>query len=92
VTLYELLAAAHPFAGLNTVELLYKQLNETLPELATVPELVRADVNAVIQRATAKDPRKRYDDALSLVVAFCRAARLKEREADELAELLTQRE
>lgn len=92
VTLYELLAAAHPFAGLNTVELLYKQLNEPLPLLTTLADEVQAEVNAVIQQATAKDPRKRYDDALSLVAAFCKAARIKEREAAELVELLTQRE
>jgi serine/threonine protein kinase/WD40 repeat protein len=92
VTLYELLAAAHPFAGMNTVELLYKQLNESLPPLMTLDDEVRADVNAVIQQATAKDPRKRFNDALSLAAAFRKAARLKEREAAELVELLTQRE
>jgi serine/threonine protein kinase/WD40 repeat protein len=92
VTLYELLAAAHPFAGLNTVELLYKQLNEPLPPLTTLANEVQADVNAVIQRATAKDPRKRYGDALSLAMAFRKAARLKEREAAELVDLLTPRE
>ena len=75
VTLYELLAGAHPFPDLNAVELLYKQINEPLPELTVVSEDVRPDVNAVIQRATAKDPRQRYDDALSMAAAFRRAAR-----------------
>ncbi|HSG15595.1 MAG TPA: protein kinase, partial [Anaerolineae bacterium] len=92
VTLYELLAGAHPFPDLNAVELLYKQINEPLPELTVVSEDVRPDVNAVIQRATAKDPRQRYDDALSMAAAFRRAARLKQREAEEMAELLTLRE
>jgi WD40 repeat protein/serine/threonine protein kinase len=92
VTLYELLAGAHPFSGLNAVELLYKQINDPLPELTAVPEDERADINAVIQQATAKDPRRRYDDVLSLAVAFRRAARLKERETEEVAELLTPRE
>jgi DNA-binding CsgD family transcriptional regulator len=91
-TLYELLAGAHPFRGLNAVELLYKQINEPLPKLTALPEDVRAEVNAVIQQATAKDPRQRYADALSLAAAFRRAARLKERAAEEAAELLTSRE
>ena len=92
VTLYELLAGAPPFPDLNSVELLYKQINEPLPEPKAVPDEVRAEVNAVIQQATAKDPRQRYDDALTLAAAFRRAARLKEREAQEAAELLTSRE
>lgn len=92
ITLYELLSGSHPFAGLNTVELLYKQLNDPLPPLTTLPDDVQADVNAVVQRATAKDPRKRYDDARALAAAFRKAARLREHAADELIELLTPRE
>ena len=92
VTLYELLAGAYPFPGLNPVELLYKQLNDPLPELTVVAEEVRPEVNAVIQQATAKDPRQRYDDALSVAEAFRKAARLKEREAAEMLEMLTPRE
>ncbi len=92
VTLFEMLAGAHPFAGGNEVQLLYKQINEPLPPLTTVADKARTEVNNVIQRATAKDPRERYEDALSLATAFRKAARLKEREADELVELLTARE
>jgi len=92
ITLYELLSGAHPFPDLNPVELLYKQINDPLPPLTTVADEVRDHVNLVIQKATAKDPRQRYDDALSLVIAFRKAARLQEREAEELIDLLTQRE
>ena len=94
VTLYELLAGAHPFTGLNQVELLYKQINDPLPELrlASLPDDVQTDINAVIQQATAKDPRQRYDDALTLAAAFRRAVRFKEREATGAADLLTPRE
>ncbi|MDX1687201.1 MAG: protein kinase [Candidatus Promineifilaceae bacterium] len=92
VTLYECLTGAHPFRGLNAVELLYKQINDPLPELTAVSEDVRPEIDAVIRRATAKDPRQRYDDALSLAAAFRRAARLKGREAEEAVEMLTPRE
>lgn len=92
VSLYELLTGAHPFAGANKVELLYKQINDPLPPLATLAGDVGRDLDVVIQRATAKDPQQRYDNALELAVAFRKAARLKERAAEELAELLTPRE
>ena len=92
VTLYELLAGVHPFPGLNPVELLYKQLNDPLPELTAVAEDVRPEINAVIRQATAKDPRQRHDHTLSLAAAFRKAARLKERAAEEAAEMLTPRE
>lgn len=92
ITLYELLSGAHPFADLNAVELMYKQINDPLPPLPAVADGASEEINAVIQKATAKDPRHRYQDALSLAAAFRKAARLEKREAEELIELLTQRE
>jgi len=92
LTLYELLSAAHPFGDRNRVELLYQQINEPVPPLTTLAGDVGDEVNAVIQRATGKDPRQRYDDTPSMAVAFRKAARLKERQAEELAALLTERE
>ena len=74
ITLYELLSGAHPFPDLNAVELLYKQINDPLPPLTMVADGVQDEVNAVIQRATAKDPRQRYNDALSLAAAFRKAS------------------
>lgn len=90
VVLYEMLAGKHPFTEVSTVERLYKHLNEPLPEIATLPVNVADEVNAVIQKATAKDPRNRFADALELAAALRQAAHISERES--IVETLTQRE
>jgi WD40 repeat protein/transcriptional regulator with XRE-family HTH domain len=69
VLLYEVLTGAHPFVGLLPAEQLSKQLYEPLPPLQSIrrdlPDLHL--LNAVIQRATAKQPADRYPDALSML-------------------------
>ena len=71
VTLYELLAGAHPFPGLNPVELLYKQLNEPLPELTAVPEEVRPEINSIIRKA-ACNVDVEFPQQLSGCLEHCR--------------------
>jgi WD40 repeat protein/serine/threonine protein kinase len=90
VVLYEMLIGKHPFAEVSTVERLYKHLNDPLPEIVTLPVNVADEVNAVIQKATAKDPRNRFTDALELAAALRQAAHISERASVE--ETLTQRE
>ncbi len=72
VVLYEMLTGLHPFPNITSVERLYKHLNEPLP-LIDAPD-IPAGVNEVIQKATAKDPAKRYASASELAVAFRQAA------------------
>src|SRR5215470_1132965 len=51
------------------------------------------DVNAVVQRATAKNPAHRYADILEMAAAFREAAALSISQAgDRLVALLTPRE
>ncbi|MBN1966654.1 MAG: protein kinase, partial [Anaerolineae bacterium] len=73
--LYEVLTGNLPFsADLSPSALLYRQLSEPLPSLLdSRPDLPPA-LDDVLQRATAKDPAKRYPDALSLAAAFRDAA------------------
>jgi WD40 repeat protein/serine/threonine protein kinase len=89
VVLYEMLTGQHPFPNLNSIERLYKHLNDPLPEITTLPAETSAGINAVIQKATAKDPQQRYADALEVASAFHQAARTS---ATSLVETLTQRE
>ncbi len=92
VVLYEMLAGAHPFPASSSVERLYKHLNERLPDI-TVENGKEADINAVIHRATAKNPTDRYDDVLAMAAAFRKAAGLDANlEGESIVEMLTKRE
>ena len=86
--LYELLTGQHPFHDYTSVERLYKHINEPLPEITIIDLHIRDAVNAVIQKATAKDPSQRYEDVLSLAAEFRQAVNAPE----DFAMRLTQRE
>lgn len=93
VTLYETLTGRHPFSGFSSVERMYKHIDDPLPLIETLDPAVSEGINAVIQKATSKDPLKRYDHALDLAAAFRRAARLDENGGETvLEETLTPRE
>ena len=93
VVLYEVLTGAHPFPGLSSVERLYKHLNDPLPVIDRHHEGVWDDINVVIQKATAKDPARRFSDAVAMAVAFRDAAQLdKLVVGDDIVEQLTRRE
>lgn len=94
VVLYEMLVGEHPFPGLTLIERLYKHINEPLPELNGL-DIDRLDkINAVVQKATAKDPRQRYKSVLVLAQAFRSSAGLmgSSTPANQVVELLTPRE
>jgi WD40 repeat protein/serine/threonine protein kinase len=93
VVLYEVLTGTHPFPGLSSVERLYKHLNEPIPPINTLNGDLCEDINTVIQTATAKDPARRFSDALALAAAFREAAQLdKLTVSDDIVEQLTRRE
>jgi WD40 repeat protein/serine/threonine protein kinase len=94
VILFEMLTGEHPFPGSSSVDRLYKHLNEPLPRIRNnLKSEILERINAVIQKATAKDPSHRYSDALALSQAFREAVGLSYvHDGDRLVELLTQRE
>jgi WD40 repeat protein/serine/threonine protein kinase len=70
VTIYELITGEHPFKNASAIERLYKHINDPLPTIVHLPDDVCADVNAIIHKATAKDPQHRYTDVIALAIAF----------------------
>jgi serine/threonine protein kinase len=72
VVLYEMLTGEHPFPNATTVERMYKHLNDPLPIITSLLPEVADDVNAIIQKATAKNPARRYTDTLALATDFRR--------------------
>lgn len=63
VVLYEMLTGRVPFEGENPVAIALKHLSdEPVPPQALVPE-ISDNLNSVVMRALAKDPRDRYPSA-----------------------------
>jgi WD40 repeat protein/serine/threonine protein kinase len=92
VMLYEVLTGHHPFPNLSSVERMYKHLNEPLPRLESLPPEMVEGVNAIIQKATAKNPAQRYVDVLEMAADFRREADLSKRSPESIVAQLTLRE
>lgn len=75
IMLYEMLSGSRPFAEETLATLVYKHLNEPLPMIDHDALNLPPAFNSIIQRATAKEPSERYEDALSLVMEFQKALR-----------------
>jgi eukaryotic-like serine/threonine-protein kinase len=73
VILYELLTGVVPFEGETAVAIAFKQVSaEPSPPSALNPN-VPAALDAIVLRALAKDPARRYADADEFIVALQRA-------------------
>lgn len=92
VTLYELITGDHPFKDFKSIERLYKHINDKLPEIENLPENVCGKVNAVIQKATAKNPADRYADVLEFATALREGIGLGISSDESIVEQLTLRE
>ena len=92
VTLYEMITGEHPFKSASTIERLYKHINDPLPQITNLPDDVRDEINEIIQKATAKDPDKRYPDVLALAIAFREGIGRGDRQEASVVEQLTMRE
>ena len=73
LVLYEILVGGHPFPNTATGELVSKHLHEPLLLVRDSRPEFPADVDAVIQIATAKDPAGRYEDVQALADDFRKA-------------------
>ena len=73
VMLFEMLTGQHPFRGYSSGELILKHMTVPLPSVREVRPDLPADLDRVIQRATAKDPGARYADVTAMVADFRRA-------------------
>lgn len=93
IVLYEMLTGQLPFRSASTVERLYKHINEPLPTIENLDSEVADSVNAVILKATAKNPKYRYEDVIALAHSFREAAALGTGVVTpSLVEVLTPRE
>ncbi len=73
ICVFELLTGQHPFAGGNAHAMIYKHLSEPLPPIESIRTTLPEPIDAVIQRATSKQPDNRYPDILTFAAAFNQA-------------------
>ena len=69
MVLHELVTGDYPFGDATPTELLKRQLAEPLPDVSSLRSSVPADLDQVINRATASHPADRYPDVETLIAA-----------------------
>ena len=70
VVLYKMLTGTVPFNGSSPEEILYKIFKQPPPVLSEARSSLPRDIDNVIRKAMAKDPRDRYKAAGELYAAF----------------------
>ena len=68
IIFYELLSGSLPFRGDNAVEIALKHMRDPLPSLRDDNPAIPQSIENIIRRATAKNPKNRYDDVKSMHV------------------------
>ncbi len=74
ILLYEMVTGAVPFAGETPLAVAYQHVNAAVPAPTSIRPGIAPVLDAVVARATARDPDDRYPDAASFL-ADVRAAR-----------------
>ena len=62
ILMYELLMGSVPFKGENAVEIALKQMKERIPSIRKQNPLIPQSVENIVLKATAKNPKNRYDN------------------------------
>jgi serine/threonine protein kinase len=71
IILFELLTGQHPFGdNQGIVEMILHHLRDELPKLSDYKPELPGELQEVLEKATAKHPDNRYDDAVHLAEAF----------------------
>ncbi len=70
VLLFVILTGVHPFPDASAGDLFARHLRDPLPDIRESAPDLPAELDSVIQRATAKDPADRYPDVGSLLADF----------------------
>ncbi|MHB2024165.1 MAG: Stk1 family PASTA domain-containing Ser/Thr kinase [Mycobacteriales bacterium] len=73
VLLFELLTGRTPFTGETPIAVAYRHVNEDVPAPSSLAAEVPAQVDALVARATARDPQYRPVDAGALLVSLASA-------------------
>ncbi|PJF44778.1 MAG: hypothetical protein CUN55_02220 [Phototrophicales bacterium] len=66
IVLFQMLTGHHPYPVKNIMQMLRMQLDEPLPSVQKYRDDLPTEIDNVLAWATAKDPRQRYSDVMSL--------------------------
>ena len=66
IIFYELLSGSLPFKGDNAVEIALKHMRDPLPSLREDNPAIPQSIENIIRKATARNPKNRYDDVKSM--------------------------
>jgi len=77
IVLFEMLTGDVPFHGESAVAVAMKHVREQVPDVQRLRPGVSAATAAVVERATAKDPARRYPDAESMAADLEQALALE---------------
>ena len=66
IIFYELLTGTLPFKGDNAVEIALKHMREPIPSVREDNPSIPQSIENIIKRATAKNPKNRYESARSM--------------------------
>lgn len=66
IVMFELLTGKVPFKGENAVEIAIKQMKDPMPSVREYKESIPQSIENVILKATAKNPKNRYDSVLEM--------------------------
>ncbi|MGD8753887.1 MAG: protein kinase, partial [Anaerolineales bacterium] len=70
IVMFEVLTGQHPFEGETPTAQLFKHVSEPVPSIHELRPDLPEGLDEVIQTVTAKQPAKRYPDALAFAAAF----------------------
>ncbi|MBK05845.1 MAG: hypothetical protein CL920_05285 [Deltaproteobacteria bacterium] len=73
ITLFEMLTGMPPFQGDTEFEVCKKHLEENLPSLRKLNASLPVNIETILKKATAKDPKKRYQSADEFLAALTEA-------------------
>ena len=66
IIFYELLTGKLPFKGENAVEIALKQMRDPFPSIREEDDEIPQSIENIIRKATAKNPKNRYESARSM--------------------------
>ena len=66
ILMYELLTGKLPFKGDNAVEIAIKQMKDPIPSVCDMNPEIPQSVENIILKATAKNPKNRYDNVMEM--------------------------
>lgn len=82
IIIYEMLVGRHPAQNMALHELVFWHFNDPVPQISELPKERLEQINEIIQRATEKDPDKRYRDPYEIAIDFRQAMALDIYEAE----------